>query len=219
MTGRMLERAARQAELLDDVHRVQPHVLPDAHPRVPRHAATRLHVPLRARLGRPEHARHHRLVRVRVRHAAHARATSSGAGAAASPRPPTRGTPTHSSGRPPRRRPITTSPRSRSWPAAIRCGTSPDPCRSRRRATTGRRRALGVEGALDKETPLTRASRADRGHTGDPVGDLPAVRARGRRRGFFVGLLVEAPMVGVVGVVIAGVGLLRWMWRTGGDLR
>ena len=39
--------------------------------------------------------------------------------------------------------------------AAIRCGTSRSRSRSRRRAPTRRRRALGVDGALDKEMPVT----------------------------------------------------------------
>ena len=36
MTGRMLDERLGKIELLDDVHRVQRHVLPDAHPRRPR---------------------------------------------------------------------------------------------------------------------------------------------------------------------------------------
>ena len=36
---------------------------------------------------------------------------------------------------------------------------------------------------------------------------------------FFVGLLVEAAIVGVVGLAFGGVALMRWLWRTGEDLR
>ena len=45
--GRMLDERLGQVELLDDAHRVQPHVLPDAHPRPVGHAAP--HLPLRRR--------------------------------------------------------------------------------------------------------------------------------------------------------------------------
>ena len=36
---------------------------------------------------------------------------------------------------------------------------------------------------------------------------------------FFVGLLVEAAIVGVVGIVVGGVAIMRWTWRTEEDLR
>ena len=49
--GKLLERAARQAALLADAHRLQPDVRPDAHPRPPGHAPPHLHVRRRARLG------------------------------------------------------------------------------------------------------------------------------------------------------------------------
>ena len=44
MFGRMLERAAREAQLLARVRRLQPDVLPAAHARPARHAAARLHL-------------------------------------------------------------------------------------------------------------------------------------------------------------------------------
>ena len=50
VTGRMLERDARQVALLAVRHRRERHVLPDAHPRARGHAAARLHVS-RARPG------------------------------------------------------------------------------------------------------------------------------------------------------------------------
>ena len=49
--GRMLNETPRQVELLADAHRVQPHVLPDAHPRPHRHAAPHLPLPERHGLG------------------------------------------------------------------------------------------------------------------------------------------------------------------------
>ena len=45
------ERAAREGELLADVRRHEPDLLPDAHARPARDAAARLHVPLRRNLG------------------------------------------------------------------------------------------------------------------------------------------------------------------------
>jgi hypothetical protein len=47
---------------------------------------------------------------------------------------------------------------------------------------------------------------------------LPFVAAVGLAV-FFVGLLVEAAVVGVVGVLALLVGVTRWMWRTEADLR
>ena len=52
MTGRMLHERARPGQLLARVRRLQPDVLPDAHLGAARHAAARLHLPGRARLGR-----------------------------------------------------------------------------------------------------------------------------------------------------------------------
>ena len=107
---------------------------------------------------------------------------------------------TRSSGRRPRRRPSTTSRSRRSWAAATRCGTSRNRCRSRRRAPITR----GVHSVSKARS--TRRCRSPRGST----------RCRRRRSGsrqptylpfvvavgvaiFFVGLLVEAAIVGVVG--------------------
>ena len=61
------ERTHRQVELLDDAHRVQPHVLPDAHPRARRHAAAHLPLSERHGLGHDEPARDDRRVRHRRR--------------------------------------------------------------------------------------------------------------------------------------------------------
>ena len=49
--GKMLERAAREGQLLADLRRHEPDLLPDAHARPARDAAADLHVPLRRRLG------------------------------------------------------------------------------------------------------------------------------------------------------------------------
>jgi hypothetical protein len=35
----------------------------------------------------------------------------------------------------------------------------------------------------------------------------------------FVGLLVEAALIGVTGVVIGAVAVVRWLWRTSENLR
>ncbi len=82
------------------------------------------------------------------------------------------------------------------------------------------RRALGVEGALDKEMPVTEGLDALPQDTlGIPQPTyLPFVVAVGIAI-FFVGLLVEAAIVGVVGLAFGGVALMRWLWRTGEDLR
>ena len=54
MTGRMLNERLGKISFWVDVHRVQPDVLPDAHPRRARHAAPRVDVQQRARLGHAE---------------------------------------------------------------------------------------------------------------------------------------------------------------------
>jgi hypothetical protein len=43
---------------------------------------------------------------------------------------------------------------------------------------------------------------------------LPLVLALGLAL-FFVGLLVEGPIIGVVGVGLGVVGIVWWAWRTG----
>ena len=56
----MLSRAARQAPLLADADRVQPHLRPVPHPRPPGHAPADLHLPDGPGLGRLEPRGHHR---------------------------------------------------------------------------------------------------------------------------------------------------------------
>jgi len=76
-------------------------------------------------------------------------------------------------------------------------------------------RALGREGALRRETPLTSGLRAEPSDTMEIPSEtyLPLVLAVGVAV-VFVGLLVQTLLVGIVGAVIAAVGLLRWTWRT-----
>ena len=83
------------------------------------------------------------------------------------------------------------------------------------------RRALGVEGALDKEMPVTEGLDALPQDTlGIPQPTyLPFVVAVGIAI-FFVGLLVEAAIVGVVGLAFGGVAArCGGSWRTEEDLR
>ena len=65
------ERAAREAELLDLLHRVQPHVLPNAHERHVRDAKAYLDVRRRDQHPVVQSALHHRRVRVRVQRSGH----------------------------------------------------------------------------------------------------------------------------------------------------
>ena len=76
--------------------------------------------------------------------------------------------------------------------------------------------ALGVEGAVDRATPIT--SGIDTLPQADnlvipPGTTLPLLAALGLTI-LFVGLLISAPVVGVVGVGLAGGCVLRWAWRT-----
>jgi hypothetical protein len=80
--------------------------------------------------------------------------------------------------------------------------------------------SLDVDGAIDRELPVTEGIDA---HPQDVAGIpepsyLPFVAAVGVAL-FFVGLLVEAALVGVVGVAVLALGATRWMWRTGSDLK
>ena len=125
--GRMLNETHRQVELLDHARRVQPHVLPDAHPRPHRHAAAHLPLPVGIRVGHDEHDRDDRRVRdhglgadLLREHDLHARSAARRPGT-------TRGTAGRSSGRSRRRRPSTTSPRSPWSRPATTGGTTSTP--------------------------------------------------------------------------------------------
>ncbi|HEY7105397.1 MAG TPA: cytochrome c oxidase subunit I [Acidimicrobiia bacterium] len=84
----------------------------------------------------------------------------------------------------------------------------------------GARRALGVEGALEHEMPVSEGLDAKPQDTlGIPEPTyLPFAVAVGVLC-FFVGLLVKAAVVGVVGVALGIVGVVWWVWRTDEDLR
>ncbi len=81
-------------------------------------------------------------------------------------------------------------------------------------------RALGVEGALDKQMAVTEGlDAAPQDVLGIPEPTyLPFVAAVGIAV-FFVGLLVEAAVIGAVGVLIGALAVVRWLWRTSEELR
>jgi cytochrome c oxidase subunit 1/cytochrome c oxidase subunit I+III len=79
--------------------------------------------------------------------------------------------------------------------------------------------ALGIEGARRRENPITN------GLEGRPEGTaviprdtyLPLVLALGLAV-FFTGLLIDAVVVGVLGVILGVIALVWWAWRTDVDL-
>jgi cytochrome c oxidase subunit I len=79
--------------------------------------------------------------------------------------------------------------------------------------------ALGIEGARRRENPITN------GLEGRPEGTaviprdtyLPLFLALGLAV-FFTGLLIDAVVVGVVGVILGVIALVWWAWRTDVDL-
>jgi cytochrome c oxidase subunit 1/cytochrome c oxidase subunit I+III len=80
-------------------------------------------------------------------------------------------------------------------------------------------RALGVSGALEKKMPVTEGLDArPQGVLGIPEPTyLPFLAAVGVAL-FFVGLLVEAAVIGVIGVVIGAAAVVHWLWRTSENL-
>jgi heme/copper-type cytochrome/quinol oxidase subunit 1 len=81
-------------------------------------------------------------------------------------------------------------------------------------------RAIGVQGALDKEMPVTEGLDA---RPQDVLGIpsptyLPFVVALGVGA-LFVGLLVQAAVVVAIGVLIGASAVARWLWRTSEELR
>ncbi|MBW3610355.1 MAG: hypothetical protein KY438_02320, partial [Actinobacteria bacterium] len=80
-------------------------------------------------------------------------------------------------------------------------------------------RSLGTPGALERETPITTGLDAGTEETMAIPREtyLPFVLALGLAV-LFVGLLVEAIVVGVAGLAVAVLGLLWWTWRTEADL-
>jgi heme/copper-type cytochrome/quinol oxidase subunit 1 len=80
--------------------------------------------------------------------------------------------------------------------------------------------SLALEGAFDKTSTVT----SGRDTRPEDVLDIPEptvvplVLAFGLLV-FFIGLLIDAGAVGIVGVVLAGAALLRWVWRSDTDPR
>jgi cytochrome c oxidase subunit 1/cytochrome c oxidase subunit I+III len=80
--------------------------------------------------------------------------------------------------------------------------------------------ALGVEGAFDKEMTVSEGLDALPQNTlGIPSPTyLPFLAAVGIAI-LFVGLLVDAQVVGVIGIFIGVCAVMTWLWRTDEDLR
>ena len=80
-------------------------------------------------------------------------------------------------------------------------------------------RALGIEGALRRENPITGGLEGRPEQTAEIPREtyLPLLLALGLAV-FFAGLLIDAVVIGVIGVALAFVGLVWWAWRTEMDL-
>jgi cytochrome c oxidase subunit I len=80
-------------------------------------------------------------------------------------------------------------------------------------------KGLGPQGAADRETPVTSGiDTAPEGNLSIPTDTyLPLVVALGLVV-LFLGLLINAAAVGIIGVGLAVVGAVWWMWRTEEDL-
>ena len=209
MTGKMLNERLGQVQLLGDVHRVQSHVLPDAHPRRARHAAARVDVQQRSRLGHAEPDREHRLGRVRDRYRHHACSTGSSACAAAGPRPAdpwgadslewsiASPPPEYNFAEIPivsSRHPLWEGGAPPALPTLDDAAASSDPAV----------RSLALEGAFDKTSTIT-SGRDTRPSDVLEIPEqtvVPLVVAFGLAV-FFVGLLIDASVVGVIGVAVA----------------
>jgi hypothetical protein len=81
-------------------------------------------------------------------------------------------------------------------------------------------RALGIRGALDKQMPVTEGLDA---RPQDVLGIpsptyLPFLAAVGVAV-LFVGLLVQAVVIGAVGVLVGATAIVHWLWRTSEELR
>jgi cytochrome c oxidase subunit I+III len=80
-------------------------------------------------------------------------------------------------------------------------------------------RSLALEGAFAKSSPVT----SGRDTRPSAVLEIPAETALPLMMAFglavfFVGLLIDASVVGVVGVALAVVAIVRWLWHTEMDL-
>jgi len=81
-------------------------------------------------------------------------------------------------------------------------------------------KSMGPSGALNRQTPILGGLQSDPEETMD-IPDptyLPFVLALGLAI-FFTGLLIQAAVMGVLGVVVAAVGMTWWLWRTEADLQ
>ena len=81
-------------------------------------------------------------------------------------------------------------------------------------------RSYGPVGALERQTPITAGLGAEPEETMEIATEtyLPLVLALGVAA-LFVGLLVKAQLILVLGLAIGAVGLISWTWRTEEDLR
>ncbi len=80
-------------------------------------------------------------------------------------------------------------------------------------------RSLGPEGALDRGTPVTSGidSKPEATLTIPHETYIPLVLAIGLTA-FFTGLIIDAALVGVLGIGFAVLGVVWWAWRTDMDL-
>ena len=81
-------------------------------------------------------------------------------------------------------------------------------------------RAMGVSGALAKEMPVTEGLDAWPQDTlGIPSPTYVPLAVAAGVTLFFVGLLVNAAVIGVIGVAIGLAAVMLWTWRTSEELR
>jgi heme/copper-type cytochrome/quinol oxidase subunit 1 len=94
-----------------------------------------------------------------------------------------------------------------------------DPLPAATSGTDEATRSLGIEGALRRENPVTGGLEGRPEETSAIPREtyLPFLLAFGLAV-FFTGLLIEAVVVGVMGLVLGLVGLIWWAWRTEMDL-
>jgi cytochrome c oxidase subunit I+III len=81
-------------------------------------------------------------------------------------------------------------------------------------------RAMGVSGALEKEMPVSEGMDARPQDTlGIPSPTYVPLAVAAGVALFFVGLLVDAAVIGVIGVAIGLAAVMLWTWRTSEELR
>ena len=134
-TGRMLNERLGKWQLLALLHRLQPHVLPDAHLGLDGHAPPRLHLSRRTGLGHAEPAGEHRRAADRASFIVFLVQCGHEPAATALQPAPIRGMPARSNGRRARRLRATTSSMFRSSPGTNPLWIEPD----ERRVVTGLR--------------------------------------------------------------------------------